>query len=99
MLVDLYKEAKALGDNEFEVVFCSSDHDNSSFNGYFSDMPWTAVPFANDRVRASLSSAYHVQGIPSLIVLDRSGHVIDGDGRSTVSSLQDAGACMRRWSK
>jgi hypothetical protein len=42
-----YEEGAAGGaPKEVEVVFVTSDHDDDSFQEYFSEMPWTAVPFA-----------------------------------------------------
>lgn len=99
MLADLYSEAATASGNELEIVFVSSDHDQASFEGYFSSMPWIAVPFEESQVRSGLGAAYSVSGIPTLIVLDRHGKVIDSDGRSTVASLRDSGGCLRRWTR
>src|SRR6185312_2870811 len=38
---DLRKEGK-----KFEVVFISSDRDQSSFDEYFGEMPWLALSYA-----------------------------------------------------
>ncbi|GJW51855.1 probable nucleoredoxin 1 [Tanacetum coccineum] len=42
-LTDVYNELGDKGD--FEIVFFSAHEDEESFNGYFSKMPWLAVPF------------------------------------------------------
>lgn len=99
MLAELYNEAKDSGENELEIIFVSSDHDQSSFDGYFGSMPWIAIPFEEDHIRSGLGAAYSVQGIPTLIVLDRHGKVLDSDGRSTVASVRDAGGCLRKWTR
>ena len=45
-LADWYKKFKA-GSNgsKFEIVFVSSDRDESSFKEYFGEMPWLALPY------------------------------------------------------
>lgn len=39
--------------NKFEIVFVSSDRDQGSFDEYFKEMPWHALPFQdrNKKVR------------------------------------------------
>eukprot|EP00980_Cylindrotheca_fusiformis_P000481 scaffold119_cov131-Cylindrotheca_fusiformis.AAC.11 len=61
-----------------EIVFVSSDRDLSSFEQYFSTMPWRAIPFEHlPFVKQNLNSTYGVNGIPSLVVLDAvSGQVV-----------------------
>jgi nucleoredoxin len=31
--------------SDFEIVFISSERDQSSFDEFFSEMPWLALPF------------------------------------------------------
>jgi len=70
-----------------EVVFLSSDRDDKSFNDYFAEMPWLAVPFENREVKDKLSKQFKIQGIPSLIILDgATGDLITKDGRNCVSA-------------
>jgi nucleoredoxin len=54
-LVVFYNSMKSKGEN-FELVFVSSDKDNASFEEYFHEMPWLALPFA-DRDRKNKLSA------------------------------------------
>lgn len=35
----------------FELVFLSSDRDAKSFNEYWGEMPWLALPFANQDLK------------------------------------------------
>ncbi|MQL79567.1 hypothetical protein Taro_012021 [Colocasia esculenta] len=64
----------------FEVVFVSSDRDEDSFQSYFSEVPWLAVPFSDADVRARLNSLFKVRGIPHLVILDGStGRVLMDD--------------------
>jgi nucleoredoxin len=54
VLADCYKklaEKNAGKKFRFEVVFVSSDRDQESFDGYYSEMPWCAIPFSDsDRI-------------------------------------------------
>jgi nucleoredoxin len=68
-----------------EIVFVSSDKDDSSFTEYFSDMPWLALPFSERDLKATLSKKYKVQGIPSFVILGPDGETITTDGRSAVA--------------
>ena len=83
-LAEIYKGLVGAG-KSFEIVFVSSDRDESAFNEYFAEQPWLALPFDERKLKASLSKKYKVSGIPSLIILDgETGEVITKDGRSAV---------------
>jgi len=77
------KHLKAKG---LEVIFVSSDRDNTAFVDYFKSMPWLAVPFNARGVTDALSKKYSVRGIPSLILIDETGKLVDADGRGKVMS-------------
>ncbi|KAL5552878.1 hypothetical protein UlMin_040279 [Ulmus minor] len=77
-VVEIYKQVASKG--EFEVLFVSSDQDEESFNGYFSKMPWLAIPFSDSATRNRLEELFHVSGIPSLVILDKNGKVSTEDG-------------------
>lgn len=64
----------------------SSDRDEASFNEYYGEMPWLALPFADREIKAKLSKKFKVQGIPMLVLLDGDGNLITTDGRSAISS-------------
>jgi nucleoredoxin len=83
-LAEIYKGLVGAG-KSFEIVFVSSDRDESAFDEYFAEQPWLALPFDERKLKASLSKKYKVSGIPSLIILDgETGEVITKDGRSAV---------------
>ena len=63
------------------VVFVSSDQDESQFNEYYGEMPWLALPFSERQTKATLSTKYGVQGIPTLVVLDGKGELVTKEGR------------------
>jgi len=77
-LVNYYKDMQVRPGYSMalEVVFLSSDHDERSFQSYFSTMPWLAVPYDSD-ARSGLIDHIRVTGIPRLCVLDgRTGKVL-----------------------
>ena len=45
---------------DFSVVFVSSDRSEESFNEYFAEMPWLALPYAERDLKAKLSSKFKV---------------------------------------
>ncbi|XP_034908653.1 probable nucleoredoxin 1 [Populus alba] len=82
LLVEVYEQLSSKGD--FEVVFISSDGDDESFNTYFSEMPWLAIPFSDTETRKRLKEVFKVRGIPTLVIFDTNGKVSCDDGVSTV---------------
>ncbi|XP_015957092.1 probable nucleoredoxin 1 [Arachis duranensis] len=77
-LVEVYDETVSKG--EFEIVFVSSDRDEDSFKGYFSKMPWLAIPFSDSETISSLKKLFEVRGIPSLVLLDEAGKLVTNSG-------------------
>merc|ERR1712084_92483 len=82
-LAEMYTSAfKAKG---MEIVFVSSDRDQASFDSYYAEQPWVALPFDQRDAKNKLSKKNKVQGIPSFVILDPSGNVITKDGRDAVT--------------
>jgi nucleoredoxin len=95
VLADAYTKYRA---GDIEVVFVSSDRDEGSFSSYFSEMPWTAVPFANRNQKDQLSQKFNVSGIPKLIVLNGAdGKVVSENGRGEVVKTSDLGQSLGLW--
>jgi nucleoredoxin len=69
-----------------EVIFVSSDRDEESFNDYFKEMPWLALPFSDRERKDALSKKFKVSGIPTVVILNAEGEVITKDGRSAITS-------------
>jgi len=82
-LAKTYKLLTEQGKN-FEIVFVSSDNDDSGFTEYFNSMPWKALPYSERDRKASLSKKFKVSGIPTLVILDPSGAIITKDGRTQI---------------
>ncbi|GLC74047.1 hypothetical protein PLESTF_001454200 [Pleodorina starrii] len=79
-----FKESHARA-ADWEVVFVSSDRDEKSFEEYFGEMPWLALPFEAREAKAELSQLYKIRGIPSLIILDgETGALITANGRDAL---------------
>lgn len=68
---------------DFELVFVSSDRDESSFNAYFDTMSFCALPFEHRDEKAGLSKLTGVQGIPTLVML---GPVADSGDRPIINT-------------
>ncbi|KAL4277867.1 hypothetical protein GQ457_03G008080 [Hibiscus cannabinus] len=73
-LVEVYKKLKANG-KAFEVIFVTIDIDQTSFEEYYSGMPWLALPFDDART-SSLKRKFKVQGIPTLIAIGPTGKTV-----------------------
>jgi len=76
---------KNLAEKGLEVVFVSSDKDEASFNEYFGEQPWLALPFHDREKKDALSKQFKVQGIPTVVVLGVDGSVITKDGKEAIS--------------
>ncbi|MFN9940670.1 MAG: thioredoxin-like domain-containing protein, partial [bacterium] len=77
-------------DKQFEVIFVSSDKSQDSFDEYFSEMPWLALPFEERELKNKLSKKFKVNGIPMLVLLDaKTGTTITTNGRGALMSDPD----------
>jgi nucleoredoxin len=86
-------------DDEFEVVFVSSDQSAEAQQKYMKgyDMQWPAVPH-DSPLREQLQQKFEIQGIPSLVIVDDQGNLITKDGRSEMNgSDADARIALRGW--
>ncbi|CAK7327373.1 unnamed protein product [Dovyalis caffra] len=78
-LIEAYHTIKAR-DNAFEVIFISSDRDQSTFDEFYSEMPWLALPFGDGR-KQILMRKFKIQGIPAAVVIGPSGRTITKEAR------------------
>lgn len=85
-------------DEDFEVVFVSSDRSADDQAEYMKDfgMKWPAIPFDSAK-RGELSSKFGISGIPSLVIVDSKGSLITKDGRS--DAVQNPRKALRGWKK
>ncbi|CAI9756277.1 unnamed protein product [Fraxinus pennsylvanica] len=82
-LIEAYHKIKAK-DEKFEVIFISSDRDQTSFNEFFSTMPWLALPFGDKR-KEPLSRLFKIRGIPMLVALGPTGKTITTEARRLIA--------------
>jgi len=83
-LIHACHEIKAK-ENEFEIVFASSDRDQPSFDKYYSGMPWLAIPFGDTR-KGYLSRRFRVKGIPCLVAIGPDGKTVTTQARQLIES-------------
>ncbi|KAF5301096.1 hypothetical protein FQA39_LY10915 [Lamprigera yunnana] len=69
----------------FEIIFVSSDRSADSYTIHLESMPWLAIPWQQISIRAELAQLYGIRGIPTLLLLDRNGHLITMDARTELA--------------
>ena len=92
-LAEIYTSVNGDG-KQFEVIFVTSDRDESSWKEYYDSMPWLSLPFGDDKIK-ELKGHFDVTGIPKLVVLKSDGTEITRDGRMTV--IEHASGCVEQW--
>lgn len=93
-LTEWYKDGLK---DKMEIIFVSSDRDEESFNSYYGDMPWLALPFDKRKEKVELSGACGVEGIPTFAVLNQDGTIVTTDGVSKVSEDSKADTFPEGW--
>ncbi|XP_052146508.1 probable nucleoredoxin 1-1 isoform X2 [Oryza glaberrima] len=83
-LVDEYNKIKEKH-NDFEIIFISSDRDQSSYDEFFSGMPWLALPLGDER-KQHLSKTFRVRGIPSLVAIGADGRTVARDAKTPLTA-------------
>jgi len=91
VLAKTYKAAIADG-KEWDVIFLSSDRDKKSFESYYAEMPWKALPYDKRKIKDQFSKKFKVRGIPYLIMVHpRSGEILNKEGRSAIMAENPIG--------
>jgi len=83
-LIELYNKCREQ-DKSFEVVFASSDNNETEFNEYYAEMPWCTLSFSERVLEGALSNHFNVDGIPTLVLLKGNGELITEEGRQAVT--------------
>ncbi len=78
-LAETYKKLRKKHGKAFEMVCVSHDASEAAFEKYFAKMPWLALPFQSLH-KTVLSEMFDVQGIPTLVLLDKKAKLISTDG-------------------
>jgi len=92
-LISIYQKIKQMlvnkgNDDDFEIVFVSSDRDQAEFDSYFNSMPWLALPFG-DPANKTLAKHFDVKGIPCLVILGPDGKTVSKHGRNLINLYQE----------
>lgn len=82
---------------DFELIFISSDRDQPSFDEYYGEIPFAAMPFANREQQRRLSEKFGIRGIPSLLFFNENGDLLTAEGRMWVT--ESRGDVEKMWSK
>lgn len=82
-LIEFYEEIKKEYNN-FEIIFVSSDKNLDDFLNYYNEMPWYTLPYKKRDLKKNLCSKFEVKTIPSLIFLNKEGHIIERNGKDFV---------------
>lgn len=99
VISEFYDSLNEENDTILEVIFVSLDSDMSSFNSYYSKMPFAAIPFSNKSTIDILRKRYDIKTIPTLIVVETStGRIVDVDGVSTIVNCNgNLGKATMKW--
>jgi thiol-disulfide isomerase/thioredoxin len=78
---------KCFGDMAVQVIFVSGDRSSDDMLNYFGSRhgDWFALPYEQQRLNETLNERFHVDGIPSIRVLDYFGDVVE--------HFRDGGTC------
>lgn len=76
---------------QIEIIFVSSDQDKKSFEEYYNEMPFAALPFELRDEKNKLCDAFGIRGIPSLLIFNKDGKIVDNQGRVTLQMKFVAG--------
>ena len=83
-LINFYEVANKT-EKQLEIIFVTSDKSKADFNEYFGSMPWLSIPFGDDSIN-NLKEAFGIMGIPTFLVFNSDGKLIDGRARTTVEN-------------
>ena len=96
MLATCYEEWKK-DEKIIEIIFASFDRSDDEFTQYYKEMPWLAIPRSESSSIAELKKLYGANSIPRLIILDKTGKIIDSSAQETVyNENEDA---ILKWTK
>ena len=92
------KEAfNGMDGEKITIIFVSSDKDENAMKDYFkSHGNYLALPHGSD-LKKGLSEKFGVQGIPMLVIIDKTGKTVDAGGRGTVQNKK--AEALAEWSK
>ena len=83
-LINFYEVANKT-QKQIEIIFVSSDKNEAEFNEYFGSMPWLSIPFKDEAIN-NLKESFEIMGIPTFLVFNSEGKLIDDKARTTVEN-------------
>jgi len=92
-LAKFYNDWVAAG-KKVAIIYVSADMNEAAFKKYYGGMPWHAIPFGDPR-KAALESKCGISGIPTLVILNKKGEVVNNDAVNDVK--QQGEAIINTW--
>jgi nucleoredoxin len=91
VLKQFYADYKAKDPN-FEIIFVSSDKEEQGMLDYFKNDhgDYLALPYSKRKEKEELSNMFGVEGIPTFVVVDADGQVVNANARGKVSAGVEA---------
>ena len=83
-LINFYEVANKT-QKQIEIIFVTSDKSEAEFNEYFGSMPWLSIPFKDEAIN-NLKESFEIMGIPTFLVFNSEGKLIDDKARTTVEN-------------
>ncbi|XP_050207943.1 probable nucleoredoxin 1 [Mercurialis annua] len=83
-LIEAYHEIKSK-DIAFEIIFISSDRDQSSFDEFYTEMPWLALPFGDER-KPIVARKFKIKGIPAAIAISPTGKTVTKEAAEHITT-------------
>lgn len=83
ILSEFYKVVNS-NNQQIEIIFVSADSDKKSFDEYYNEMPFAALPFELRDEKDKLCDAFGIRGIPNLLVFNKDGKIVDEKARATL---------------
>lgn len=84
VLSEKYKGILSDGGN-FDIIFVSSDRDETSASEYFKEMPWKMLSYKERDMKKKLSEVFEIAGIPTLVLIAADGKtIITTEGREAI---------------
>jgi len=90
LLVEMFNELRMNGNQNFNIVFVTSDRSEEDMKHYMKDvsMPWYAMPFGVSQAN-EVKNKFAIRGIPTCILLDENGnHVSECPLRGDIEGIK-----------
>ncbi|OMJ83798.1 hypothetical protein SteCoe_15207 [Stentor coeruleus] len=96
VLANFYNQVNA-SRKQVEIIYVSWDQTIQQFTQYYDHMPWLAIPFDSTIIKDRLYESLAVNSVPTLILIDRTGRVVNRECRKEVA--QNGVKALDAWRK